>query len=109
MSTTATLYECPKCYFVSHNPNDAANFYCVRCHQFADDMRDEEVTDFKAFTDMKLTRKDCFTLALLTLTPNDNPDLRLLHGWVTSSFTGESIQHVCSEPPPVAPYYDASE
>jgi hypothetical protein len=94
---------------VSHNPNDAANFYCVRCHQFADDLRNEEVTDFKHVTDLKLTRKDCFTLALLTLTTSENQDCRLVHGWVTSSFTGESIQHAWCEMPAIATYDDGSE
>jgi hypothetical protein len=30
-------FTCPRCCFVSHNPNDAENRYCGRCHVFVDD------------------------------------------------------------------------
>lgn len=30
-------FTCPRCEAVSHNPNDAANRYCGRCHVFVDD------------------------------------------------------------------------
>jgi hypothetical protein len=107
---TAQSFECPKCRIVSHNPNDVANLYCGRCHQFVDDMRNEQVTDFKHITGLYLTRKDCFTLALLTLTEfRENADARLVHGLVTSSFTGETIQHAWCEVPAMATYEDDSE
>jgi hypothetical protein len=106
---TPKSYECPKCHIVSYNPNDVANFYCGRCHQFADDLRNEEVTDFKHITTLKLTRKDCWTLALLALADSGNPDWRLVHGWITSTFTGEPIQHAWCEAPAVATYEDGSQ
>jgi hypothetical protein len=31
------MFTCPRCGIVSHNPNDAANRYCGRCHVFFDD------------------------------------------------------------------------
>jgi ribosomal protein S27AE len=31
------VYKCPRCGAISHNPNDAANRYCGRCHQFEGD------------------------------------------------------------------------
>jgi len=93
----------------SHNPNDVANFYCGRCHQFAEHLRHEQVTDFKHITDLYLTRRDCFTLALLTLADCKNPEGRIVHGWVTSTFTGEVIQHAWCELPGRATYDDGSE
>jgi hypothetical protein len=30
-------FVCPRCGFVSRNPNDKANRYCGRCHVFVDD------------------------------------------------------------------------
>jgi ribosomal protein L37AE/L43A len=102
-------FECPKCQSVSHNPNDAANWYCARCHQFVEDMRDEQVTDFKHITDLFLTRRDCWTLALLTLTDCKLPAARLVHGVVTSSFTGKPILHAWCEMPATATYEDGSE
>lgn len=30
-------FTCPFCGAVSHNPNDALNRYCGRCHVFVDD------------------------------------------------------------------------
>jgi hypothetical protein len=30
-------FTCPFCGAVSHNPNDALNRYCGRCHRFVDD------------------------------------------------------------------------
>lgn len=102
-------FECPKCHFVSHNPNDLANWYCVRCHQFVDDMRNEQVTDFKHITDLYLTRKDCFTLALLALTEAKNPEARLVHGLVVSSFTGKLTEHAWVEMPAIATYEDGSK
>lgn len=30
-------FTCPSCGAVSHNPNDAAQRYCGRCHFFVDD------------------------------------------------------------------------
>jgi len=104
----ASSFECPKCHAVSHNPNDATNCYCGRCHQFVEDMRNEQVTDFKHITDLYLTRKDCFTLAMLTLADSGNRDCRLVHGIVTSSFTGEAIQHAWCEMPAIGTYEDGS-
>lgn len=102
-------FECPKCHAVSHNPNDLANLYCGRCHQFVEDMRREQVTDFKHITDLYLTREDCFTLALLELTDNGNPDSRLVHAWVVNTFTGKNIEHAWVETPAKATYEDGSE
>jgi hypothetical protein len=34
---------CPICHAVSHNPNDAANHYCGRCHVFFDDPAEGKV------------------------------------------------------------------
>lgn len=34
----AEAFTCPFCGFVSHNPNDAAQRYCLRCHVFVDDV-----------------------------------------------------------------------
>jgi hypothetical protein len=102
-------FECPKCHAVSHNPNDAREMYCGRCHQFVEDMRNEQVTDFKHISDLYLTRKDCFTLALLSLTDCGNPDSRLVHGWVTNSFTGEATEHAWVETPAIGIYEDRSQ
>ena len=30
-------FTCPRCGAVSHNPNDARERYCGRCHVFVDD------------------------------------------------------------------------
>lgn len=102
-------FECPKCHTVSHNPNDAANMYCGRCHQFVEDMRNEEVSEFKHITSLYLTRKDCFTLALLTLADCKIPEARLVHGLVTNTFTGETIQHAWCEVPAIATFDDGSK
>jgi hypothetical protein len=102
-------YECPKCRFVSHNPNDVANWYCGRCHTFAEDLRKEQVTDFQRITKLYLTREDCFTLALLELTDKGNPDSRLVHGIVTNSFTGKPTEHAWVETPAIATYTDGSQ
>lgn len=32
-----TPFVCPRCGAVSHNPKDACERYCVRCHVFLDD------------------------------------------------------------------------
>jgi hypothetical protein len=32
-----TTFTCPICGAVSHNPNDARERYCGRCHRFVDD------------------------------------------------------------------------
>ncbi len=102
-------FECPKCHSVSHNPNDLVNFYCGRCKQSIEDMRNEQVTDFKHITDLYLTRKDCFTLALLTLTDYGNPDSRLVHGWVSHYATGGAVEHAWVETPAIATYEDNSK
>jgi len=60
-------------------------------------------------SDLRLTRKDCFTLALFTLVDSDNPGCRLVQGWVTSTVTGESIQHAWCEMPATGTYEDSSE
>lgn len=31
------VFICPRCGAVSHNPHDAAERYCARCHVFVDD------------------------------------------------------------------------
>jgi hypothetical protein len=36
---TRPHYRCPRCGVVSFNPNDIANRYCVRCHQFEEPER----------------------------------------------------------------------
>jgi hypothetical protein len=108
-STTADSFECPKCYFVSHNRNDIANLYCIRCHQFVEDMRSERVTDFAHITKLYLTRKDCYTLALLALTDSGDPQARLVHGWCMNSFTGKLSEHAWVEMPATATYEDGSE
>lgn len=35
---TDASFQCPLCGFVSHNPNDARERYCIRCHEFVDDV-----------------------------------------------------------------------
>jgi hypothetical protein len=30
-------FVCPRCGAISHNPHDAAERYCGRCHVFVDD------------------------------------------------------------------------
>ena len=102
-------FDCPKCHARSFNPNDIANLYCGRCHQFVEDMRNEEVTEFKHVSRLRLTRKDCFSVALLALYTSDNPAARLVHGWVTSSFDGEAIQHAWCEMPAIGTYEDGSQ
>jgi hypothetical protein len=102
-------FKCPKCESVSHNQNDIANWYCGRCHQFVEDMRNEQVTDFKHISDLYLTRKDGFTLALLSLTDCGNPDARLVHGWVVNSFTGKPTEGAWVETPAIATYEDDSQ
>lgn len=103
-------FECPKCQSVSYNPNDIANWYCGRCHQFVDDMRNEQILDFQHITKLYLTRKDCFTLALLALTEGRNtPEARLVHGLVINSFTGKLTEHAWCEIPGTATYDDGTE
>ena len=34
--TDSAPFTCPFCGAVSHNPNDARERYCVRCHVFVD-------------------------------------------------------------------------
>jgi len=36
-------FTCPDCRFTSHNPNDEAQRYCVRCHAFIDDAHEGKV------------------------------------------------------------------
>jgi hypothetical protein len=36
--TDAAGFTCPRCGAVSHNPNDARERYCGRCHVFVDDV-----------------------------------------------------------------------
>jgi hypothetical protein len=35
--TKPPAFRCPFCGFVSYNPNDLRERYCVRCHRFVDD------------------------------------------------------------------------
>ena len=30
-------YQCPHCQAISYNPNDLANHYCGRCHQYGNE------------------------------------------------------------------------
>jgi len=106
----ATYYACPKCHVVSHNPHDVRNMYCGSCHTFAESLRDQPVTTFARLTKMHLTHRDCFSLAILTLfdSPN-NPDARLVHGWIPGSLgSGEYIEHAWCEFPGTATYEDGS-
>lgn len=102
-------YKCPKCHRESHNPNDVANSYCGHCHVFVEDLRNEQVKDFAHITDLYLTRKDCWTLALLTLFDCKIPEARLVHCRVFNSFNGELIEHAMVEMPASATYEDGSE
>lgn len=106
----ATYYTCPKCHVVSHNPHDVRNLYCGRCLVSAEQLRDEPVTIFAHLTSTCLTHRDCFSLAALTLLDNpQNPDARLVHGWILSSFEpGEHIEHAWCEFPAEAEYTDDS-
>lgn len=105
----ATYYTCPKCHVTSHNPHDVQNMYCGRCHTFAEALRDEPVTIFAHLTKTHLTHRDCFSLAALTLldSPN-NPEARLVHGWIRSSFDSEHVDHAWCEFPATATYADGS-
>jgi hypothetical protein len=106
----APSYMCPKCHRVSYHPEDVKQFYCGVCHVTAEELRRERVTDFAHITNMYLTRRDCMSLALLTLTDHrDNPEARLVHGWVRNSFTGELTEHAWCEMPAIATYEDGSE
>lgn len=106
----ATYYACPKCHAVSHNPSDVSNMYCGRCNTFAEQLRDEPVITFAHLTKTPLTRRDCFSLAVLTLLDSpDNPDARLVHGWIRSSFdAGQHVEHAWCEFPATATYEDGS-
>jgi hypothetical protein len=106
----ATFYACPKCHAVSHNPHDVLHMYCGRCHKFAEQFRDDPVTIFAHLTKVHLTHRDCFSLAALTLLDSpDNPDARLVHGWIRGSFgVGEHIEHAWCEFPATATYEDGS-
>lgn len=107
----ADSYTCPKCHIVSYNPNDIKNLYCGACHTFAQDLRDEPVTTFEHICPTKLTRRDCFSLAILTLLESsDNSEARLVHGWVRDSFNpGRYVEHAWCEFPAVATYSDGTE
>jgi hypothetical protein len=81
---------------------------------FQESMRDELVTELaeSALTpSTPLTRRDCFSVALLTLIEHcGHPGARLVHGWVSHSFAGEPcIQHAWVETPARATYEDGSE
>jgi hypothetical protein len=39
---TTPSFTCPRCDAVSHNPNDARERYCGRCHVFVDDAEERE-------------------------------------------------------------------
>lgn len=106
----ATRYVCPKCHAVSHNPHDMLHMYCGRCNLFAEQLRNEPVTTFAHITPTPLTRRDCFSLAALTLMDSPNcPQARLVHGWVRGSFgAGEHIEHAWCEFPAEATYSDGS-
>jgi hypothetical protein len=39
-----TPFRCPHCGVVSHNPHDAEERYCARCHLFVDDLPGRSLT-----------------------------------------------------------------
>lgn len=41
----AVPFTCPLCGAISHNPNDARERYCGRCHVFVDDVRQQELPE----------------------------------------------------------------
>lgn len=104
-------YNCPKCHRQNFNPNDVANLYCGFCHVFAEDLRDEPVTLFAHLTPTKLTKRDCFSLAILTLLDSpDIPEGLLVHGLLRDSWKpGQWNQHAWCEFPATAIYADDSE
>lgn len=105
----ATYYTCPKCHAASYNWHDVQQMYCGCCHTFAEALRDVPVTEFAHLTNIHLTHRNCFSLAALTLfdSPN-NPDARLVHGRILSSFAGEHVEHAWCEFPATATYEDGS-
>jgi len=110
---SAPSYTCPKCTAVSYNTGDITRLYCGRCHTYAEDLRNEPVTMFAHLTPIPLTRRDCFSLALLTLldaTPGPVDEARLVHGWVRDSWhEGDSILHAWCEFPGIGTLEDGSE
>lgn len=106
-----TSYVCPKCHAESFNPNDAKHYYCGACHTFAADLRDEIVTEFAHLTTQILTRKDCYSLAALTLMDSPNNDkARLVHASVVNLLEpGTRTGHAWTEFPAIGTYEDRSE
>lgn len=113
-ATLMAIYTCPKCHGVTSNPSDAANMYCRRCNAYAADLRDEIVHDFDHMLgpDSKyrngLTRRDCFSLAILCLTENRHiEEARLVHGLVRDSWNpGRYVVHAWCEFPAEAEWSD---
>ena len=58
---------------------------------------------------MHLTRKDCFTVALLALTDCKLPAARLVHGLVVNTFTGKLTEHAWCEMPAIGTCTDGSQ
>lgn len=110
MSEARPSYTCPKCHATSYNPHDIEQLYCGACHTFAQSLRDEEVTEFRDITKLHLTRRDCFSLAALSLLKYgpENPEARLVHGFTRDSWTGRPVQHAWCELPAIATYEDGS-
>lgn len=110
MSTDSPVfYKCPKCDKTSFNPHDVDNHYCGFCHVFLDDLRNEQVTDFLHLTPTYLTRKDCFSLALLALVDSGHTEATLVHAWVYKTITGKPEEHAWCEAPAEATYSDGSK
>ncbi len=105
-STAPRSYICPKCHRESFNPNDVRYLFCGACNIFAEDLRDEPVTMFAHLTPRRLTKRDAFSLAALTLFESaHNPHARLVHGIARNSFNpGEYVQHAWCEFPATVTY-----
>lgn len=100
-------YRCPKCQSVSYNPGDIAHSYCALCRKTVQELRLEPVLVFHAYCSLELNHTDCFTLAALTLAHFAlDPEARLVHGWVPSSFEGKYIEHAWCEAPGTATFDD---
>ena len=66
-------FTCPRCGAVSHNPNDEKHGYCVRCHQFIEDM---VVATARSVYDISKAARDRGLLSMWTVydRPRDHPD-----------------------------------
>jgi len=106
-------YTCPKCHLTSRNPGDVQNYYCGHCDVFAEDLRNEVVTDFDHIPGAKgITRKECFSLAVLSIFYDwrKHPEARVCHAWVSDSFSpGEYVLHAWCEAQAVATYDNGSQ